>query len=767
MYENVFAVRPFDVRLYKSIIYHINKNRVRKPMSKLISISDNRFHLHNQNISYLFQVSPEGILEHLYFGQRVDGEGLAAGPRRAFRCTTLEFEGVKNYNLSDTPQEYPLFGRSDMRRPALHLINAEGNTTNNLLYNSHRILDNKPQLDGLPSARGGDSCTLVVVLVDEQSQLRVELSFTVYEHHNVIARSASIHNDGAEMQQVEAAMSSVLDLPAADYEMLHFTGTWSREFNIRRTPVAPGRFEISSASGTSSNVHSPFMAIMEKQAGEQHGQVWSTALVYSGNFSIGVEKGEFESVRLTAGINPFNFNWKLGAGESFTTPESLQVYSTQGLDAMSQTWHAFIRDKISPPQFVNQARPTYLNSWEAAYFDVNDELVDALADRAKSLGLEMLVVDDGWFRGRDDDTSSLGDWFSDDAKFPNGIEAAAARVRDRGLKFGLWFEPEMVNEDSDLYRAHPDWVIHTPGRKLSTGRQQLTLDLSREEVVEYLFERIDSFLSSGQIDYVKWDMNRVMTEIGSAGLPAEKQLETAHRYMLGVYSLVSRITAKHPKVLFENCASGGNRFDLGMLHYMAQGWVSDMSEPIGRLAIVTGASYLYPQNVLAAYIGPVPSHLNDRLASLDLRADVSFFCAARGLSLNEEDIAADEDGLKSAIEKYKRSSSEVVNARFHRLINNDNEVCWQLVSEDGSKVYLGYFHILSAPNLPYRRVRLNGLDSAATYHDPASEKNYRGDALMRMGLDLPYVHAIQWAENENYMPKGDYSSWVLELERVI
>lgn len=736
-------------------------------MASLITVRDGRhFHLHNDHLSYVFQASAEGILEHVFFGQRLDANALAAGPRRVFRATTLEYEGVKHYNLSDTPQEYPVFGRSDVRQPALHVVNNDGNSTTNLLYQSYEISQDKPPLAALPSARGKGSETLTVTLADALIGLRVELRYTVYAEHDVIARSATIYNDSQATLSLDAAMSSALDLPQGEYEVLHFTGTWSREFNTRRTAVVPGRFEISSASGTSSNTHSPFVAVMDKGATEEAGRVWATALVYSGNFSIGVEQGEFEAVRLVSGINPFNFRWRLEPGESFTTPESLQVFSPNGLDAMSQTWHSFIREQISPPQFVDQARPTYLNSWEAAYFDIDESLVIKLAERAKSLGLEMLVVDDGWFKGRNDDTTSLGDWFSDENKFPAGIEAAGAQVKAMGLKFGLWFEPEMVNEDSDLYRAHPDWIIHSPGRTPSTGRQQLTLDLSRVEVVDYLFERIDHFLGSGHIDYVKWDMNRVMTEIGSAGSAPERQQEVAHRYMLGVYDLVGRVTAKYPQVLFENCASGGNRFDLGMLSYMSQGWVSDMSEPIGRLAIVTGASYLYPQNVMASYIGPVPSHQNDRMASLQTRAEVGFFCAARGLSLNQADIDQNEAPLRDIIAHYKATSTDMVSGRFHRLRDSGNEVCWQVISSDSNRVYLGYFHVLSAPNLPLKRVRLRGLDPNARYRHAASQSEYAGSALMHMGLDMPYVHAMQLSEDEAYMPKGDFSSWLCELERV-
>ena len=742
-------------------------------MRQLIHVSDDlSFNLGNGRISYIFQVSPEGILEHMHFGAYIEpAQALSAGPRRAFRCTVLEFQGTQNYNLDDTPQEYPLYGTSDTRYPCLHAINGSGNSTNVLLYKSHHVIEVKPELHSLPSARGaeGASQTLIVTLSDAVSGLEVDLSYTVYVEHDLLARSVQIRNTSGGPVQLHNALSSCLDLPNDEYDIVHLTGTWAREFNAQRMAVPHGRFVVESSRGTSSNVHNPFLAIMPSASTEFSGDVYGTALMYSGNFAINVEKNEFESVRVSAGINPFNFQWLLDAGESFTCPEVLQVFSDQGLNGMSQVWHKFVREQISPVQFNGVSRPTYLNSWEAAYFDVSDATVLDLADKAKQMGLEMLVLDDGWFAGRNDDTTSLGDWFSDADKFPDGVQATAKRVREKGLKFGLWFEPEMVNKESQLYRDHPDWIIHVPDRTLSTGRNQHTLDLSRSEVVEYLFERIDSFLSCGDIAYIKWDMNRIMTEIGSASLPEGRQLETSHRYMLGLYGLVQRITEKHPQVLFENCASGGNRFDLGLLRYMSQGWVSDMSEPIGRLPIINGASLLFPPSVLASYIGPVPGHQNGRDVSLKTRAEVGFFCAARGLSINLEDINADEQELKHYIELYKDTADDLVDGHFYRLKYTANEVCWQLSSADGGRIYVGYFHILSGPNLPFRRVKLQGLGIDAKYQLQSNEAVYGADSLMRLGIDLPYLDAMQQQPNydySNHMDKGDFTSRLMILHKV-
>lgn len=738
-------------------------------MTSLITISGDTtqptFNLSNKRISYIFRVSPEGLLEHLHFGEKVASAlEFPSEPKRVHRGCVLEFQDSQYYNLSDIAQEYPTFGSSDNRQPALHIINAQGNSTNVFKYHSHRIDGTKTVLDGLPSARGGSSKTLIVTLKDEVTNISLELNYTIYQDHDVLARSSQVFNNGDAPIQIQQAMSSSLDLPAGNYDLLHLKGTWAREMNQDRLPAPKGRFVIESATGTSGNVHNPFMAIMDKNTTEHHGSVIATALVYSGNFAINVEHGEFDSVRITTGINPFNFQWRLESGEAFTTPESLQVFSAAGLNGMTQVWHNFIKHKISPPQFAEQPRPTYLNSWEAAYFDINEEKVLELAHKTKELGLDMLVVDDGWFEGRNNDMTSLGDWFSDQQKFPNGISRVAAKVKAKGLKFGLWFEPEMVNPQSQLYQAHPDWVIGVANRISSKGRNQLTLDLSRQDVREYLFERIDSILSTGNVDYVKWDMNRTMSEIGSVALSSERQLETPHRYILGLYRLLNKVVTKHPHVLFENCASGGNRCDLGMLHYMSQTWTSDMSEPIGRLPIQNGASFLLPPSVLASYICPVPSHLNGRKVSLKTRAEVAFFCAARGLSMNTDDIDENFSQLQYYAKFFKDTAEDVVNGQFYRIAFDANEVVWQLISADGNRIYLGYFHVLSAANLPFKRARLINLDSHAEYVLQSSGQQFGGDALMHMGLDLPYVCAMKPDESD-CLPVGDFSSRLFILEK--
>ncbi len=736
-------------------------------MTALITVSDDlTFALSNAHLSYVFRVSAEGILEHLHFGGALsDPLNVAVHHRRTIRHVASTFQGGKHYSLSDTPQEYPGFGTSDYRFPAVHGRNAHGNTIFSLHYKKHKIVKEKPRLKKLPSARGGESETLIITLQDRLHKLRVELYYTIWADHGVIARSAKFRNLGKQEIQLQHAFSSALDLPSGDYEIQHFHGTWAREFNEERIDLPQGRFVSDSARGTSSAAHNPYVAVLQKGATEDYGKCYGTTLLYSGNFAISVEKGEFEDARVLAGINPFNFHWRLKPGKNFCTPEALHAYSGEGLRKLSHHWHRFIRACVTPERFRDVPRPTYLNTWEAAYFDVDEDKVLDLADKAVEIGVDMLVLDDGWFEGRQDDTTSLGDWRADKARFPSGIPALAAKVKAKGLKFGIWFEPEMVNPRSQLFEKHPDWILHVPDRVSSLGRNQLTLDLSRSDVQDYLYNEIDAILSCGDVDYVKWDMNRNMTEVGSAALPRNRQRETSHRYMLGLYKLLDRLTTAYPDVLFENCASGGNRFDLGMLSYMPQGWISDMCDPIARLSIIGGASHLFPLDVTAAYIGPSPNHQNGRVTSVKTRFMAGVFCAARGVSLSEADIETHKDEVKDYMAFAKATADDMIGGTFDRVKKTANEVAWQYTTRDGNTVYLAYFHILSAPNLPFRRAHLVGLDPSADYHLEDSDENYRGDALMQSGMPMPQVAVGEKSPGVRYMDDGDFSSHLFVFRR--
>ena len=722
-------------------------------MSKLIQVSKSgKFALSNRYFSYVIGVNSAVILENIYYGPPVkEAIKLNPDPEPGGRGCVVEFAN-SGINLNARRLEFPGFGTSDFRVPAFHGRSSNGDSVFTLHYQSYRISKNKETLTELPSTRGGACETLIITLMDPIHKLEVELHYTIYEAFGVLVRSSRFKNDSDDDIELQHVFSTALDLPPSDYEILHLHGTWSRELNEERLDLPTGRFVIDSSRGTSSAAHNPFIALLEKGTSETNGRVYATALMYSGNFAINVEKGEFEHVRLLAGINPFGFQWPLKPGETFCTPEAMHVFTDKGLGSMSHIWHDFIREKISPPAFKGKPRPSYLNTWEAAYFDVDEDKVLKLADKAKNLGVEMLVLDDGWFEGRRDDTSSLGDWTADGERFPRGIPWLASNVKSKGLKFGIWFEPEMVSPNSHLFRAHPDWALNIPGRASSIGRNQLTLDLSRADVREYIFDSMDALLSCGDIDYVKWDMNRNMTEIRSA--------EHAHYYMIGLYNLLKRLTEKYPDILFENCASGGNRLDLGMLSFMPQAWISDMCDPIGRLAIVNGASYLFPMDVMAAYIGPSPNHQNGRLTSIQSRFMAGMFCVARGISLNERDLDENHSELKAFMDLVQKTAPDMVGGRFARLLNSKNEVCWQYTSPDGTSVYLVYFHTLSAPNQPLKRQRLVGLDPAAVYTLQDENKSYRGDVLLSHGVSLPYVSSLPVQSGMRQMPKGDFSSYL-------
>ncbi|MGB6228769.1 MAG: alpha-galactosidase [Litorimonas sp.] len=692
---------------------------------ELIRVTDGpTFALGNDEFTYGLRVTDEGLLEHLHFGPPL--ERLPDPMARVLRHCTVMLEDGPELTLNELPQEYPTAGRGDYSAPALHLVGPDGSVSD-LRYVSHNVVSGKPAPDRLPVSRGNGAQSLIVTLRDAVQGAEVDLHYTVWPQGGVLARRMVVRNVGSENLVLQCAHSASLDLPPADYRVQHLHGSWAREFEAETLPLPTGRFVVDSARGTSGNAHVPYLALMEPDATETAGRCHAVTLLYSGNHRFSAERGEFGRVRLQAGINPFDFDWPLGPGEVFETPEALLATSDSGLGGLSHRWHAFIRDHVVPERFRNAPRPTYLNTWEAAYFDVSEETVLDMAELTADLGVEMLVLDDGWFRGRTDDCRALGDWTADPARFPSGLDALAGRVRAKGLTFGLWLEPEMVSPDSELFRAHPDWVIGVPGRAPSLGRNQLTLDLSRPDVADHLFARLDAVLSPGRIGYVKWDMNRNMTEVGSGA--------RAHRYMLGLYGLLDRITAAYPGVLFEACASGGNRFDLGMLRYMPQGWISDMVDPVGRLSIVNGASHLFPPDVMAAYIGPSPNHQNGRVSSLEARHLAGLPCAAHGLSLNPTDIAEHLDRLRDFVARSKASARNRLGATFHRLRHTANETVWQTVSRDGETVRVVAFQVLNAPNLPQRRIRLRGLDATADY---ALEdgRTFGGDVLLHVGLPL-------------------------------
>ncbi|MCH1639292.1 alpha-galactosidase [Paenibacillus timonensis] len=716
------------------------------------------FHLQSRNTSYLIQLV-HGYPAHAYFGAKLrhgsNLEGLLTFQERAsFSPNPLPED--KSISLDSLPQEYPQYGTSDFRSPAYQVRLANGTRATELTYRTHRIVPGKPALEGLPAVYvelDNEAETLELELEDRVSGLSVVLNYTVFADFDAIARSARFSNGSGEPIQLERALSASVDFPDASYDALYLSGAWARERHVQRRRLAPGVTGISSRRGSSSHQQNPFLALLRPDATEQQGEVYGFSLVYSGNFTAEAEVEQFGTTRVSIGMNPFDFSWKLAPGESFQTPEAVLVYSAEGLGGMSRTYHRLYRTRLCRGQFRDQERPILVNNWEATYFDFNADKIEAIAQEGSKLGIELFVLDDGWFGRRDRDNSSLGDWFEDRRKLPEGLADLARRVKDTGLQFGLWFEPEMVSPDSDLYRAHPDWCLHVPERRRTEARDQLVLDMSRSDVRQYLYDRLSDIFSTVPITYVKWDMNRNMTEIGSAASPAERQGEVAHRYMLGLYELLERLTSEFPHILFESCSGGGGRFDPGMLYYMPQTWTSDDTDAAERLKIQYGTSLVYPVSTMGAHVSAVPNHQVERTTPLTFRGDVAM-SGNFGYELDLTRFTDDEkDTAKRQIALYKEIRGLVQQGDLYRLQSpfEGNETAWMFVSPDQNEALLFYFRVLAEPNGPLRSVKLQGLDPAKDYEVAGSGEVYGGDRLMSAGLSMASV-------------RGDFSSKMVRLK---
>lgn len=704
------------------------------------------FHLQTRSMSYLFQ-SLRGFPAHLYWGRRL-GEGSASRllqrVERSSFCPNPVADD-RTISLDTLPQEYPGYGTSDFRNPAYAVQLPNGTTATELLYVSHEISRGKPSLEGLPAvyAENADEAeTLTVTLADKLAGLAVELSYTVFEAFDAVIRSARIANDSADVMLLNRALSFSVDLPHDRFDMLQLSGAWARERYVHKRALVPGVQAIESRRGSSSHMNNPFFALLSEGADEDHGDVYGFSLVYSGSFAGGVEVDQFHTARAYMGINPFDFSWRLEAGESFQTPEAVMVYSHEGLGAMSRTYHEIYRTRLCRGAFRDAIRPILVNNWEATYFDFNADKIEGIAKAGSELGIELFVLDDGWFGRRDSDNCSLGDWVVDKKKLPNGLEDLAERVRSQGLEFGLWFEPEMVSPDSDLYRAHPDWCLHVPDRRRSEGRQQLILDLSRADVQDYIVESVGGILASAPITYVKWDMNRNMSEIGSALLPANRQRETAHRYMLGLYNVLERITSAFPNILFESCSGGGGRFDPGMLYYMPQTWTSDNSDAISRLKIQYGTSIVYPISSMGAHVSAVPNHQVGRNTPLQTRGDVAMsgnFGYELDLTVFTE---AEQAEVKRQVALVKEVRGLVQYGSFYRLLSpfEGNETAWMFVSPDQREALVVHVTVLNEPNAPLGRLKLKGLRTDFVYEWAETGEAVGGDELMYAGIAKPRPH---------------------------
>ncbi|MGZ0879258.1 alpha-galactosidase [Priestia megaterium] len=720
---------------------------------------DKLFHLQSKDTSYVMQVIGDGYLSHLYWGRKV---------REYHHSNQLQFmdRGFsgnpypsidRTFSLDTLPQEYPGYGTTDFRTPAYQIQLENGTTVTDLRYKHHRILKGKQSLEGLPSTyveSENEAETLEITLEDSVSYIKVVVVYTVYEQRNVITRTARIINEGSSSIKLLRALSANVDFRDADFDFLHLSGAHVRERYIDRHALRTGMQSIESRRGASSHQQNPFIALLRKNATEDTGEVFAFNLVYSGNFVAQAEVDQFKNTRVSLGINPFDFSWMLKAGEAFQCPEVVMVYSHQGLGDMSRTFHDLYRTRLCRGEFRDKERPILVNNWEATYFDFDADKIEEISTVGKELGIELFVLDDGWFGKRDDDKTSLGDWFVDQAKLPNGLGDLADSIRKIDMQFGLWFEPEMISVDSDLYRKHPEWCIHVPNYSRSESRNQLVLDLSRKDVCDALIKMVSDVLASAPITYVKWDMNRHMTEIGSGLLSSDQQRETAHRYMLGLYRVMDKITSSFPHILFESCSGGGGRFDPGMLYYMPQTWTSDNTDAISRLKIQYGTSLVYPISAMGAHVSDVPNHQVHRYTSLDMRGDVSM-SGNLGYELDLTKLTGEEKEIvKRQVSKYQEVRQLIQFGDFYRLLSpfEGNETAWSFVNKDKTEAMVFYFRVLAEANAPFESFKVRGLDSSKKYRVVETNSVYGGDELEYIGLSIP-------AEL-----KGDFQSVVYRLK---
>lgn len=730
-----------------------------------------QFHLTNGEISYIFRVYEDGKLLQLYYGAVVPERDYSYLVELQHRpMTTYRKEGDLRYSLEHVRQEFPEYGTTDFRHPAICLRQENGSRITDFVYVSHQIVDGKPALEGLPATyteTQTEAKTLILTLRDEVTEVEVQLFYTIFADWPVITRSSKVINQGRETCYLESLASLSLDLPDADYDWLQLSGAWARERHIKERPLQQGIQSIESTRGISSPHHNPFVALKRPETTEFSGPVLGTALVYSGNFLIQAEVDTYDVTRLQLAINPFGFEWKLAAGQSFTSPEALLVYSERGLNGMSQVFHQLFRRRLARGYWRERARPVLINNWEATYFDFSENQLLELAEKAQDVGVELFVLDDGWFGQRTNDRAGLGDWFVNPERLPKGLGSLAERIHGLGMQFGLWFEPEMVNKDSQLYRTHPDWLLAVPDRQPHHGRNQFVLDYSRPEVVDEIFERLSAVIEEAQLDYIKWDMNRPLTDVFSAAWPADQQGEIFHRYVLGVYDLYERLISWYPRLLFESCSSGGGRFDLGMLYYAPQAWTSDDSDAIERLKIQYGTSLLYPLSSMGAHVSIVPNHQTNRLTPLKTRGNVAFF-GSFGYELDLNQLSPEELAeVREQIAFYKRHRDLIHNGTFYRLrspFKGDGQTAWMLVSQDQNTALLGTFKALNQVNRSHQRLQLKGLAADKVYR--LEGRAYTGAELMRVGLVTTDASSGQLLEDSEQEPSYDFDSklWLFEAE---
>lgn len=699
------------------------------------------FELDTRNTSYRIGIADEeGFVGHIYYGQKIRPQKCD----QFLRTCEAPFVPSKNNrercSFMDTfPTEYSGNGIGDYRESCIAVKTANGSRTVDLKFVDYDIVNGKPGISGLPASFAGEEeiQTLVVHMMDGGCGIDVDLIYSVFEDEDVITRSVSVKNAGDRDIRLTKVYSACIDMDDEDFEMLTLHGSWARERQIERRPIAYGKQSVSSLRGESSHQDHPFMAWMTKGTDQTTGDVYGMHFVYSGNFIAQIEKSQFDSIRAVMGIHSEGFEWWLTPGETFTAPEVVLTYSHDGLGQMTRNLHDFYRCHMIRSRYLHQKRPVLINNWEATYFDFDTDKLLAIAKSAAEHGIEMLVMDDGWFGHRNDDATSLGDWFVNENKIKGGLKHLVDEVNRLGLKFGIWMEPEMISPDSELYRKHPDWAFAVPERTATLSRNQYVLDLSRKEVRDYVYECVHNVISSANIEYVKWDMNRQLTDIGSVEFTEDRQGELAHRYVLGVYELQERLVNDFPDLLLENCSGGGARFDPGMLYYSPQIWCSDDTDAIERLSIQEGTELIYPLSTMGAHVSDCPNHTVGRSTPFMTRAHVAL-AGTFGYELDITKISEEERAMiPEQVSMYHKYNDLVREGDYYRVASyreNGLYDCWMVVAKDKSEALVTYVQVLGRPNVHSRKIKLLGLDVTAGYRLDGTENVYGGDLLMNAGM---------------------------------
>lgn len=713
------------------------------------------FDLQSGQSSWQMKISKHGHLLHLYYGKKIantDLSYLSRGNNRGFSGTPYAAGEDRGYSLDTLLQEYSTYGIGDYRTGCLHVEHANGSRAAELIYDTHKIYDGKYNLPGLPAIWAGqeEAQTLEIVLKDKFSDVEVVLYYGVLSEFDTITRACKIRNGGSYKIFLHKVLSCCLDIQRDDLDIISFYGGHVMERTMQRQRVRHGKIEIGSIRGSSSHQENPFAILCEEDAGEEYGECYGAAFVYSGNFQAVAEVDQINQTRFCMGIHPEGFCYVLEPGEEFVAPEVVFSFSGSGYGKLSRNYHGLYKKHLIHDPYINRRRPVLINNWEATTFDFHEDDLVSLATSAKELGIEMFVMDDGWFGKRNGEKSGLGDWFDNREKLPTGVKGIAKRIHEMGMLFGIWVEPEMINEDSMLFRNHPDWCLRIPGREPNLERYQLVLDMTRKDVRDYLFEMIGKVLDESKADYVKWDMNRSLSDVWSAVIPAERQGEVSHRYVLGVYELMERFRNRYPHILWEGCSGGGGRFDAGMLYYMPQIWCSDNTDALDRIHIQYGTSFGYPISCMGAHVSVSPNLQTGRVMPVETRAVVAM-AGSFGYELDVRKLKEEErERVKEQIIFYKQNYHLIHDGEYYRLTNpekNHDYAAWQFVKEDGSEALLSFVQLRSRANPPYITVRVKGLKENGLYRIDGKECIYEGSALMNAGISMPVQYGDYLGKN--------------------